>query len=229
MTETNVVYVSGHDNLIGRFFEKNLGYDVTYDSSDYHNVFCLSGGGDISPGLYGQDNKHAQGILIKRDMEEIEDYFHALMRRIPIIGICRGAQLLWVLNGGILHQHRQQIDMDMDGFHPMRQVDPEIEFSDFKNMMVNSTHHQMMAYHPMSSILGNIWISNNRNPFHKDDPYLDDNANKANAYGTHVEMFSVVSKKILAMQFHPEYSRFPEETKKMVIEEIKRTCADFAE
>ena len=216
------VYVTGHDDMIGRFFEKYLGYEAVYDRMEHHDILCLSGGGDISPALYGQDNDHSQGILVGRDLDEIKEYFHALMKRIPIIGICRGAQLLWALNGGILHQHRIQTGYESDGLHPMRRMDDENAFDLGDPLYINSTHHQMMALLPYSGIISNVWVSTHTDPFRK--PGSD-----APETEHHVEMFAVHSKKILAMQFHPEYKRFPEDTRNKVIEDIKRTCADFAE
>lgn len=63
----------------------------------------LSGGGDVAPSAYGatpQDEVY--GVDPERDEWEIE-----LVRRceLPILGICRGAQVLNVARGGTLVQH----------------------------------------------------------------------------------------------------------------------------
>jgi putative glutamine amidotransferase len=68
----------------------------------------LSGGVDITPALYGSlkhDYDNAPDTFNKpRDEFEIEAYENALKNNIPILGICRGFQLINCINGGTLHQ-----------------------------------------------------------------------------------------------------------------------------
>ncbi|MGN6694532.1 MAG: gamma-glutamyl-gamma-aminobutyrate hydrolase family protein [Aquihabitans sp.] len=63
----------------------------------------LSGGGDIAPSAYGAEpGPEVYGVDPERDAWEIE-----LVRRcqLPVLGICRGAQVLNVARGGTLVQH----------------------------------------------------------------------------------------------------------------------------
>ncbi|MFC6670075.1 gamma-glutamyl-gamma-aminobutyrate hydrolase family protein [Marinobacterium aestuariivivens] len=62
----------------------------------------IGGGDDIDPGLYGHDNGKAP-IDPDRDRFEIEMIEHALQTQLPMLGICRGAQLINVVLGGSLH------------------------------------------------------------------------------------------------------------------------------
>jgi putative glutamine amidotransferase len=67
-------------------------------------VIC--GGWDIEPSLYGQkpsDKLEATDSL--RDATEMTLLGVALDRDMPVLGICRGAQMLNVHLGGTLHQH----------------------------------------------------------------------------------------------------------------------------
>lgn len=66
----------------------------------------LGGGRDINPAIYSQKptQKTAGNLDIKRDTLERALLRDALARRIPILGICRGHQLLNVIFGGTLHQ-----------------------------------------------------------------------------------------------------------------------------
>jgi len=65
----------------------------------------LSGGGDICPCFYGQlETPHIAGADRVRDVAEIALTQAALERGLPILGICRGVQLLAVAAGGSLHQ-----------------------------------------------------------------------------------------------------------------------------
>jgi putative glutamine amidotransferase len=66
---------------------------------------CLSGGGDIDPARYGADNVASSEIDAARDATELAILERALARDIPVLGICRGFQLINVHLGGSLEQH----------------------------------------------------------------------------------------------------------------------------
>ena len=57
--------------------------------------FILSGGSDINPAIYGaNENAHNTPLDKKRDIFELDMLEKAYKRKIPILGICRGAQLI---------------------------------------------------------------------------------------------------------------------------------------
>jgi putative glutamine amidotransferase len=63
-------------------------------------------GPDIDPALYGAEpHPLSRGINAARDEAELALIAAALDANIPVLGICRGAQLMNVLRGGTLHQH----------------------------------------------------------------------------------------------------------------------------
>lgn len=65
----------------------------------------LSGGGDIDPRLYGEERIPECGeIETERDLPELDIARWALDSNVPILGVCRGMQLLNVLRGGTLYQ-----------------------------------------------------------------------------------------------------------------------------
>lgn len=76
------------------------------DSLDLVDGIVLSGGADIDPSWYGAE-RHPSVIETHPDRDEYELALTkaALTRGTPILGICRGLQLLNVLYGGTLHQH----------------------------------------------------------------------------------------------------------------------------
>ncbi len=66
----------------------------------------LTGGGDISPERYGEASaKETSDVDDDRDRSELALVAAAIARGIPILGICRGAQLMNVAFGGTLRQH----------------------------------------------------------------------------------------------------------------------------
>ena len=66
----------------------------------------LAGGADIDPGRYGEEpHPETGGIRPDRDTAELTVLAEALGRDLPVLGICRGMQLMAVHAGGRLFQH----------------------------------------------------------------------------------------------------------------------------
>ncbi len=67
---------------------------------------CLPGGPDVQPSAYGAEPHPKLGPTEPRvDAVELALVRAADRRKLPILGICRGMQLLNVARGGTLHQH----------------------------------------------------------------------------------------------------------------------------
>ena len=90
---------------VGEIFAAR-GYDVTYDVATLPvvNLVVFTGGSDVSPYIYGEEPDGAVGCDPIRDEFE-KSVYEAHVGRVPMIGICRGGQLLNVLNGGKMIQH----------------------------------------------------------------------------------------------------------------------------
>ena len=117
----------------------------------------LSGGSDLGPLYYGEEPIPELGVTIpERDAFEIALLEHALRRKIPILGICRGMQVLNVALGGTLYQdlpsqmdhmvllgHRQETPK----WQPTHEVEVDggskvAEILGADELKVNSYHHQ---------------------------------------------------------------------------------------
>lgn len=117
--------------------------------------YIISGGVDINPKLYHQTNIASVDIEDERDTLEHMVIEHALAKKKPLMGICRGSQMINVVKGGTLHQNARDF---YDGFVPTDSVigkifsrrkiniyEDGILCSLFRNdphLYVNSLHHQ---------------------------------------------------------------------------------------
>jgi putative glutamine amidotransferase len=70
------------------------------------DALVLSGGSDVEPARYGAAAHPAAGpFYADRDSAELDLCQRALASGLPVLGICRGLQVLNVALGGTLHQH----------------------------------------------------------------------------------------------------------------------------
>ncbi|MCC6546338.1 3-dehydroquinate synthase [Candidatus Sumerlaeota bacterium] len=114
----------------------------------------ISGGVDIEPSIYGEANNGTEEIEHARDALEFDAVKMARERGIPILGICRGCQVLNVAYGGKLIQdmkgHRSYAvpgqKMFQSVVHPLVITDQDSRLaralSGAKQVMINSRHHQ---------------------------------------------------------------------------------------
>lgn len=101
------------------------------------DALVVWGGEDISPSLYNQSVRRETGagpVPSRRDTLEWNLMKSAVERGIPIIGVCRGAQMLCALAGGTLYQH---VNNHAGSSH-------DAECDDGSIIKVSSLHHQMM-------------------------------------------------------------------------------------
>ncbi|WP_199511898.1 gamma-glutamyl-gamma-aminobutyrate hydrolase family protein [Nucisporomicrobium flavum] len=79
--------------------------DLDADVLGVLDGLLLSGGADLEPELYGQSPQPLTVTRPERDAAELLLARAALGRDMPVLGVCRGMQLLTVAAGGTLHQH----------------------------------------------------------------------------------------------------------------------------
>ena len=107
----------------------------------------IPGGTDVDPCHYGQENTASRNIDPQRDKDEfvLIDLFLSLKR--PILGICRGHQILNIALGGTMIQdlpddsHHQREDK-VDRVHPVNVVHPFLRDLYGDRFISNSAHHQ---------------------------------------------------------------------------------------
>ncbi len=70
----------------------------------------LAGGADLDPSTYGAvPHPETVDIVPERDAFELALVRRALERDVPLLGICRGMQIINVARGGTLHQHLPEL------------------------------------------------------------------------------------------------------------------------
>ena len=134
-------------------------YHTTFDSALIILKSCdgllLSGGPDVNPARYNQtgDTVLCETIDYKRDSLEYALIKMALENKMPILGICRGEQILNVYMGGSLYPDIPTANPDNVG-HRYSNIDSSMhkitvvkssllnKISNHEEGVVNSSHHQ---------------------------------------------------------------------------------------
>lgn len=112
----------------------------------------LCGGGDPDPGLFGQQDRGSDPPDRDRDRAELGLIAAFLSAGRPILGICRGMQMISVALGGDLIQNLPPERLffhgrsDRDLVHPLRTAEGSLIHSLYgPRIQVNSNHHQAVG------------------------------------------------------------------------------------
>jgi putative glutamine amidotransferase len=143
--ETAIVMAGGRPRVV------RAGDDVDVEALlDSVSGLYLTGGGDVDPAIWGGDPEGTLLLNPGRDELEIALVRGALARAMPVLGICRGAQVINVAMGGTLRVIRTDGDLgrthyvSLDSFsaHPVH-IEPGTRLMtilDQETRQVNSFH-----------------------------------------------------------------------------------------
>jgi gamma-glutamyl-gamma-aminobutyrate hydrolase PuuD len=126
------------------------------DYTKHLDALVLQGGADLAPATYGEEPLKPEWAGDRvRDVYELEVLQEFIAADKPVLGVCRGAQLINVAFGGTLHQdvnsqlagtltHRSRQAYE-DNYHAIS-IEPESAlarlYPGMREGRVNSIHHQ---------------------------------------------------------------------------------------
>lgn len=110
----------------------------------------LAGGGDVSPCFYNSAERNCKNVDLKRDCAEQYLLSVFLKRNLPVMGVCRGMQMINVYFRGTLDQRIPRSDIhyddNFDVFHTVTNSPQGFLFKLFgEKLTVNSAHRQRIA------------------------------------------------------------------------------------
>ena len=155
------------------------------------SLLVIWGGSDINPKYYGHKMSRTTSCYDSRDALEWACIQRAIKLGIPMIGVCRGAQMMCAAAGGFLIQ---DVSNHAGSSHMCDTYDGSV-------IRVNSIHHQMMA--GLEDVEHELlaWSSRNLSTRYT---WKDDVAYVPPAEFKEPEMVAFPKIKALAVQWHPE-------------------------
>lgn len=141
--------VKNYENALKRL---DIPFLTTLDSGEAASAthLLLPGGGDITPAFFGQENHGSLHIDTELDILQLEILSRFVAEKKPVLGICKGLQLINVHFGGDITQHIATAEnhkwVGRDQFHFVFHSD--LGRDDFfyqlygNSVKVNSAHHQ---------------------------------------------------------------------------------------
>lgn len=128
--------------------------DIIKQQAESIDALILSGGSDINPLLFGEEASEKLGSINQdRDIYDIKLLKFAMELGKPILGICRGEQVVNIVNGGTLYQDLSfheghsvkhcQVGSPSSAIHTVDIMKDSILYKIFgEKALVNSFHHQ---------------------------------------------------------------------------------------
>lgn len=114
------------------------------------DALLLPGGGDITPAFFGEKNRGSKNIDTEMDILQLQALDLAIKRNLPVLGICKGLQIINVGLGGTIvqdmptaHLHRYE---GRDQYHSTVITEGSWLHSLYgSGCTVNSAHHQSIG------------------------------------------------------------------------------------
>lgn len=110
-------------------------------------ALLLPGGGDIAPAFFGEHNNGSKNIDTELDILQFQALDYAIKRGLPVLGICKGMQIINVAFGGTITQNLSTAKVHEyigeDQYHHTTILKDSLLYRLYGGeAMVNSAHHQ---------------------------------------------------------------------------------------
>lgn len=181
-------YIINGDSAYRALFT-NLGFAITNSLSEA-TLAVFTGGADVSPHLYDQEQHPRTFTDTLRDEQERKLFNECKERNIPMVGICRGGQFLNVMNGGAMYQH---VTKHAGQDHLITDARTG------ETVWVTSTHHQMFKPSPEAVLVAFSTLGGVRE-------WVDNGVIQREQSETDYECVFYAQTRSLCFQPHPEYS-----------------------
>lgn len=117
------------------------------ENESLYDGLLLPGGGDIAPILYHRKNRGSNNISVTEDIIQLLLFHRFLEQGKPILGICKGMQLINVALGGSLMQDLPTGTLhafdEADRYHSTKALSESRIHSLYgSDFITNSAHHQ---------------------------------------------------------------------------------------
>lgn len=141
---------AGVDFAIGFLTENISDQNIPETSLQYFDALLLPGGADIDPALFHQPLKGAKNIDRMTDLRQLQTLDAFVKAGKPVLGICKGLQIINIYFGGTLIQHirtaaAHQSD-DGDLIHQTWTAKNSFLYEIYgSHFITNSAHHQAIG------------------------------------------------------------------------------------
>lgn len=120
------------------------------ENPDCFDGLLLPGGGDIAPVFYHRKNRGSTNICISEDIVQLLMFHRFMEQKKPILGICKGMQIINVALGGTLIQELPTAGSHAwhngDRYHPTTITKGSLLSSLYGNYVITgSAHHQAVC------------------------------------------------------------------------------------
>lgn len=107
----------------------------------YCSLFLLTGGDDINPLLYNEENISSYNVDQEMDLLDFKIINYCENNKKPLLGICRGLQVINVYYGGSLNQNINEIHYHNEAYLIINKS-RFFPYLNHKKIKINSYHHQ---------------------------------------------------------------------------------------
>ena len=189
--DLRVFVVGGGFQYLKMFYDAGMKGSRSVEDAD---IVCFTGGEDVDPSFYKEKPLRGTHFNTNRDNYEAGIYGECLSRKKPMIGICRGAQFLNVMEGGGLWQ---DVNNHCVPHHSI------VDFRTGETIAgMTSTHHQQMRAAEDAEIIAVAELSTNKKcekeEIKRETPECDD-----------MEVLWYPKSLALCFQPHPEFGHGP--------------------